>query len=54
MKAIKVILIAALIAAIATAAYVLFREEKKAAQPEPVIEETVETPEQEPPDMPED
>lgn len=54
MKVIKIIIIAALIAAIATAAYVLFKEDQKAAQPEPVIEQTAETPEQEPPDMPED
>jgi hypothetical protein len=43
MKVIKVILVMALIAAIATAAYVLFTEGQKAEQPEivTVAEETV-------------
>lgn len=52
MKAIKVILICALIAAICTAVYVLYREEsKEQGLPEPAIEQTVENPEQEPPDV---
>jgi len=54
MKAIKVILICALIAAICTAVYVLYKEETKGqGLPEPAIEQTIENPEQEPPDAPE-